>query len=162
MKLNRFLLCLLILPLLSNTCQKDDTTTPIENESYLIFGHYFGHCVGEQCIEIYKLDANSLSEDDKDQYPSTTDFYKGDFAALDDALFEETKDILAHFPIDLLEETETTLGLPDAGDWGGFYVEYKTDDVHRFWLLDKNRNGLPKPYHDFADRMEKKITVLSQ
>ena len=30
------------------------------------------------------------------------------------------------FPSALLDETEVVIGMPDAGDWGGLYIEYKS------------------------------------
>lgn len=39
----------------------------------------------------------------------------------------------------LLKEKKTVIGQPDAGDWGGIYVEYNANGLRKLWLLDKKR-----------------------
>jgi hypothetical protein len=65
------------------------------------------------------------------------------------------------FPTDLLYETSTIIGQPDAGDWGGLYIEYSFDGVRKFWLLDKMTSNVPARYHDFIDDVNEKIAQLN-
>ncbi len=51
-------------------CSSNQTTANLE---YLIFGHFYGECIGEKCVEIYKLNKTQLLEDTQDVYP---DFFK--------------------------------------------------------------------------------------
>lgn len=139
------------------SCEKEDE--PGKSEEVLTFGHFYGFCGGEECIEIFRLDGNTLQEDTLDNYPSAT-FYAGKFVQLSSDKFNLTKDLLDHFPPKLLTEQDTVLGIPDAGDWGGYYVEYKKEGIHRMWLLDKMKDNVPADYHDFMDRMNDKIEAL--
>ena len=53
------LLLLLIIPLLFLIgCDKDDNKNP--NQNYLVFGHYYGMCGGESCVEIFKINNENL------------------------------------------------------------------------------------------------------
>jgi hypothetical protein len=60
----------------------------------------------------------------------------------------------------LLNENHTVIGMPDAGDWGGFYVEYNFNGTRRFWILDKMKANVPSQYHDFIDSLNAKIYLL--
>lgn len=62
--------------------------------------------------------------------------------------------------MDLLNEPSIVIGQPDAGDWGGFYIEYNFDGVRKFWLLDQMKRNVPNGYHDFLDQVNKKINQL--
>ncbi|MBP7184357.1 MAG: hypothetical protein KBA06_02535 [Saprospiraceae bacterium] len=90
------------------------------NSDYLIFGHFYGECFGEKCIEIYKLDNTHLFEDTTDVYPSTTNFYDGSYVQLSQQKFESSRDIMNYFPSDLLNEPNIVIGQPDAADGEDF------------------------------------------
>jgi hypothetical protein len=100
-----------------------------------------------------------LSEDTTDQYPGQQ-FYNGMFIALSQEKFELTKDLLDHFPQDLFSENDSIIGMPDAGDWGGYYIEYNDGIRHRSWLMDKMKSNVPTKYHSFMDQMDQKILLL--
>jgi len=140
------------------SCEKDDLE--LSNLDYIVFGHFYGECMGEQCVEIFKLEKEKLFEDTKNQYPNSNDFYNGNYVQLSQQMFNETKDLTNNFPTDLLNETDIIIGQPDAGDWGGLYVEYNFDGVRRFWLLDQKKSNVPAKYHDFIDKVNEKISLL--
>ncbi len=142
-------------------CKKEEIT-PANTENYLVFGHFFGFCFGEKCIEIFKVSDIEVSEDSLDKYPQRDTFYKGNFKTLSNDKFLAVKDISNTFPTALLSEKDTVIGMPDAGDWGGFYIEYKKDGVHKFWILDKLKTNVPEKYHAFMKQMEDKITILQK
>ncbi len=125
-----------------------------------MFGHFFGFCDGEQCIEIFRLEQERLLEDTKDKYPRTDDFYQGAYVRQTSAHFDACKDLKDFFPADLLLESNHVIGQPDAGDWGGLYIEYNFDGTHQFWLLDLNKRNVPAKYHAFIDKVEEKISLL--
>lgn len=108
------------------SCTKENTPVKpiLASTDYLLFGHYFGECMGEQCIEMFKLEQNQISEDNKDLY-SFTPFYDGNFIPLSEQKFDLAKDLINSFPADLLKETTNTFGCPDCADGGGLYIEYK-------------------------------------
>ena len=54
------------------SCNKDDEIE-LNQTVFLVFGHFYGECIGEECVEIFKLTTNKLYEDTNDNY-SGTDF----------------------------------------------------------------------------------------
>lgn len=154
MKILSLLIIALFLTLTS--CTKDED---VKNDEVLTFGQFFGFCAGDGCIRIYKMDQTSIKEDTTDQYPSEQ-FYNGIYVPLSESKFNETKDLFNSFPQDLFNESQTTIGMPDAGDWGGYYVEYKKGDQHKMWLIDKMRTNVPEKYHAFLDKIDEKLVIL--
>ena len=71
---------------------------PNSNTATLTFGHYFGFCQGEECIEIFKLTNSELSEDTTDQYPGQQ-FYNGMFIALSQEKFVLPESIGKYSPL---------------------------------------------------------------
>lgn len=130
---------------------------------YIVFGHFYGKCVGEGCIEIFKVDGANLLEDTLDRYPGSDDFYPGNFVTqLSNEKFELVKDLKNDFPEALLDETMVVQGQPDAGDWGGIYFEIQRGTTHRFWLLDQHDDHMPAAYNAFVDRINEKIAIIQQ
>ena len=72
------------------SCHKDcGTECGVTDEEYIVFGHFYGYCVGEGCIEMYKIEDSRVYEDTKDQYPGRDDFYQGHFnTTLSDEKFQ--------------------------------------------------------------------------
>lgn len=152
--LNTIFLAIILL----TSCEKDDVE--LSNSDYIVFGHFYGECMDEECIEIFRLEKDKLFEDTKDQYPSSNHFYDGNYVQLSQQKFNDTKDLTNNFPKDLIEESDTVIGQPDAGDWGGLYVEYNFNGIRKFWLLDQKKSNVPKKYHDFIDEVNEKIGQL--
>ncbi len=155
-KVFSILFSLLLLTYIS--CKKN--TIVLSDADYLIFGHFHGFCTGEKCIEIFRLEKDKLFEDTKDLYPSSTEFYNGNYIELSHQKYANTKDLVNYFPNDLLNEAKTIIGMPDGGDWGGFYIEYNYNGVRKFWLLDKMKFNVPTKYHGFIDSLNSKISQL--
>jgi hypothetical protein len=142
------------------TCCKKDENLELSKSDYIIFGHFYGECAGEWCVEIFKLEQGKLFEDTEDKYPNKNAFYDGNYVQLSQQKFNDTKDLINYFPTDLLNETGTVIGQPDAGDWGGLYVEYNFDGVRQFLLLDQMERNVPTKYHNFIDKVNEKIEHL--
>jgi hypothetical protein len=140
------------------SCQ--DETITISAPDYLVFGHYYGECIGEQCVEIFRLEQDKLYEDKMDAYPYSNGFYIGSYILLSQEKFNKVKDLTGFFPADLLTEQDTVIGQPDAGDWGGLYIEYNIDGVRKFWLIDQMKSNVPAKYHEFIDKVNEKISLL--
>lgn len=158
-----FFSCTLILA----ACDKDPGCSPIPENGYMVFGHFYGECWGEGCVEIFKLENGKLYEDTLDRYPSTDGPYEGAYVELPASSYESVRDILGAFPEELLAEPEHVIGQPDAGDWGGIYVEIITSGdieppMHRFWLLDQMDSNMPAVYNVFVDKINEKIAVIHQ
>lgn len=150
------ILCLAVLSL--SSCKKEKIT--LYDADYLVFGHFYGECMGERCVEIYRLEKDHLFEDTKDQYPSFNEFYTGIYVPLSQQNFNDTKDLMNDFPMSLIDDTAQVIGYPDAGDWGGLYIEYNFNEVSRYWILDQMKDNVPAQYHAFIDRVNEKIDRL--
>lgn len=157
MKRNNLIFSCLII-LLTASCTNDGVD--LSKSDYLIFGRYNGQCVGEQCIEIFKLEQDNLYEDTKDNYPDRDYLYDGNYVLLSREKFNLAKDLTSSFPTDLLKEVKTTIGLPDGGDWGGLYIEYNYNGVRKFWMIDLNKDNVPEKYHAFIAKVTEKINLL--
>jgi hypothetical protein len=156
MKQRIFTFCLLII--ITASCRKDKDK--LSSFDYLIFGHFYGECFGEQCIEIFKLEQNQLLEDTTDIYPNSTSFYNGKYKLLSQQKFDSARDLVNFFPAELLTEPDTVIGQPDAGDWGGLYIEYSDNGKRKFWLLDQMKSNVPSKYHTFIDKVNEKIKLI--
>jgi hypothetical protein len=143
-----------------SSCEKNTIKSVISDSDYLIFGHFYGECLGKHCVQIYKLESDKLLEDDLDKYPNSTGFYEGKFVQLSNDKFNIVKGLMNDFPKELLKESNVRVGEPDAGDWGGLYIEYNVGGVRKFWLLDKNKNNVPAKYHAFIEKVNQKIRLL--
>lgn len=154
------IICFIGLALIFGSCKKDDNSDAKGLSDYLVFGSFHGFCQGEQCIELFRIDSLNLFEDQTDGYPNQKEFYKGDYVALSEAKFKATKSIQNDFPEKLLEEVDTVFGCPDCLDQGGYYVEYKKGEVHRFWIIDKAKGSVPTYLHPFMEEMQEKIEAL--
>ena len=153
-----FLMMFCLITLFLTSCKK--SSVELSGSDYIVFGHFYGECVGKECIEIFRLEKDKLFEDTKDRYPNSKDFYVGNYVQLSQQKFIDTKDLTNTFPTDLLNETNNVIGQPDAGDWGGLYVEYNFNGVRKFWLLDQMKSNVPKKYHNFIDKINEKIKQL--
>jgi len=156
MKLATGIITLIVL--LFSSCKKE--TMDLAENDYLVFGHFYGECMGEGCVEIFRIESDKLLEDTKDTYPGSIDFYKANYKSLSVEDFQNTQDLVSYFPNDLLTEKNTVIGQPDAGDWGGIYIEYNYKGIHKFWLIDKMKSNVPDKYYNFIDKVEEKISKL--
>ena len=153
---NLIALCFLIIAI--SSCNKKETN----DIDYLIFGHFYGECAGEECVEIFKLSKTNLFEDNTDVYPNELSKIDGNFKELSHNLFTECQSLFNSIPEKLWDEDETTIGIPDAGDWGGIYVEYQKDGEIKFWLLDQMKSNVPDYLHSFIDEINSKIAKINE
>ncbi len=148
------------------SCSVENEDDPVEkvDESYMVFGHFYGFCQGEQCIEIFKIMDGKLYEDTNDHYPTSQGLYEGEFIELSAAKYEMVSDLKAAFPFEKLRDSKTVIGQPDAGDWGGMYVEYHTggDEEPKFWLLDLLDSNTPEHVSDFVNLAQEKIEMINE
>ncbi|MTI41077.1 hypothetical protein [Fulvivirga lutimaris] len=135
---------------------------PTEEGEYLLFGTYAGECLGEECIEIFKLTGSTLSEDKNDNYPNTQSTYSGDFNLLSDDKFEIAKSLLSSTPASLLIITDTIIGQPDYADGGGIYFEYNVNNTHRYWLIDQVKSNVPNALHPWMDKVNSVVDQINE
>ncbi|WP_210463680.1 hypothetical protein [Rufibacter roseolus] len=148
--------CLGLMTLLG--CEPEDQS-PFEPD-YLVFGHFYGFCGGEQCVEIFKIQGGQLYEDTKDQYPNRNGPYDGNFVRKSEVLYEKVRDLPFNFPPRLLLENDTIIGMPDAADGGGIYLEISKDGQRRYYFIDKTRYQVPDYLHPYLDQVEAAINEL--
>lgn len=143
----------------------DDGSNEVEmvrsDDGYLVFGSFAGYCQGEACIEIFKIENGRLYEDSRDGYPSSNNLpYAGDFELLSEEKYELVTNMSENFPERLAEEINLVLGMPDAYDQGGIYVELKRNDRIQYWLLDRDISNLPEYLHGWVELVEEKVKLL--
>ena len=155
------LLLLLILPLFIFVgCDPEEENNP-NVQDYLMFGHFYGECFGESCVEIFKIDNQNLWEDINDTYPSSLNFYVGDFYNLNGDFFDQISDLINYFPLEVLDEESIVIGMPDYADGGGLYIEYYYFGEHKFWLIDQMKTNVPDYLHSFIDIVNEKISIIN-
>ncbi len=149
------LTALILVSLLS--CSSDDGIE-LNDKNFLIFGHFYGECGGENCVETFKLTGSTLFEDTNDNYVGI-DF---NFIKLDDSKFEVVKDLVDFFPNQLLTTNETTFGCPDCGDGGGLFIQYSKNGTIKKWTIDQTKSNVPSYLHDFIDKVNDKIRLINE
>lgn len=148
--------------ILYSSCCREDVEQNISTESYLIFGHFYGECLGEQCVEIFKLENEKLFEDLDALYPNSQSIYSGEFTELEDNMYQLAKDLVDYIPEELLESTENVFGCPDCADQGGLYIEYKSGILLKHWMIDQSKTGVPGYLHEFMDKVNEKIELINE
>lgn len=150
------LICSLLILLLFISCKKEDNTNTATYD-YLIFGHFYGMCWSEECVETYKLTTNSLYEDTLDDYMHNS----FSFTQLSQAKFNQVSSLLNNISNDLLNETDTIIGCPDCADQGGVYVQISENGIVKRWLIDQ-ANVAPQSIQDFKEEINEKIGIINQ
>ncbi len=138
------------------SCSSDDGIE-LNETNFLVFGHFYGECGGEGCIETFKLTGTSLFEDTNDNYVGI-DF---NFIKLTNDKFEAVKDLVDFFPNELLTSSETTFGCPDCADGGGLFIQYSKNGVIRNWTIDQSKSNVPNFLHNFMDKVNEKIQLIN-
>lgn len=125
-----------------NSTKNDLETNELtaQNADYLVFGKFFGHCMGE-CATLFKLDGTQLFADDMPRFNGWEDL-KFKAEPLPDARVQAAKELLEAFPQELLNEAET-IGCPDCADQGGFALEIRKDGTLHHWRIDTNKDQIP-------------------
>lgn len=142
--------------------RNSDTNMLMRRTVVLTFGRFFGKCTGGPCVNIYRLTSDELLQDSVDKYPSRDDFYNGKFEKFKGSERILTKGLLSEFPYELLGSKNRVIGSPDAGDWGGVYLEYRDDVNHEFWILDLNSNNLPKNLRNYVDLIDRTVNNIDE
>jgi len=144
------------------SCQNDEdingrlANIELSGGTFLVFGHFFGECQGERCVETFKLTGENLYEDTIDDYSAAS----LNFVALDETLFNQVKDLSEFIPAELLETEGSTIGCPDCADGGGLHIEYTQNSKTTKWRIDQNKANVPSYLHDFIDKVNEKIGLL--
>ncbi|HRS40504.1 MAG TPA: hypothetical protein P5174_00665 [Dysgonamonadaceae bacterium] len=138
------------------SCAKDDKIL-LTDSNYLIFGRYYGMCVGDNCILTYKLTGEKLYEDTRHNYLAQN----FNFIELGEDKFELVKDLTQYFPAELLSSKDSIFGCPDCGDQGGLLVKYVENGKEKTWRIDQSKSAIPIYLHNFIDKLNEKITLIN-
>ena len=150
------LLLIFIVAMLLFGCSSSNDIKLNDND-YLIFGHFYGFCLGENCIELFKLTNDKLYEDTLDNYNGSP----VNFEELSNEKFEQVKDLIDALPTILLTDTEEVFGCPDCADGGGLHIEYSKNGHIRRWRIDQVKANVPYFLHDFMDAVNEKISLIN-
>lgn len=131
--MKKIVVALLTIGVLVSCTNDDDSEININEENFLVFGHFYGECFGEGCIETFKLTDTSLFEDTVDDYSGQT----MEFIELENETFEAVKNIADSFPNQLLNQNETVFGCPDCADGGGLFIQYSENGTVKSWRIDQ-------------------------
>jgi len=154
-----FILAITASAILPVACDREQEPSALD---YMVFGTFYGECVGEQCVEIYRLEDGHLYEDTTDTYPGSQAPLGGDYDELSPALYDAVKDMIGPLPAGLRDTAATVIGQPDAGDWGGAYLEWKEGSFHRFWLLDLHLGNVPSDYHAIIGQIQSAVATINE
>ncbi|WP_299393734.1 hypothetical protein [uncultured Gelidibacter sp.] len=148
-------LILVLTTFLFTACNSDDISK--KTGDYLIFGHYYGMCAGENCVAIFKLTDTKLYEntDDKQSLENLK------FRELDEASFNQVKDLTTYMPQQLLEDDTTVFGCPDCADGGGLFIQLSKNGVVYKWTIDQVKENVPEYLHEFMDKVNEKIALIN-
>ena len=156
--MKKIVFTLFTLGILASCNSDDDNSININEENFLIFGHFYGECAGEECVETFKLTDKSVFED-------TIDDYNGQnmqFIELEIDLFEQVQNITDFFPNQLLNQNETVFGCPDCTDGGGLFIQYSENGNIKSWRIDKIKSNVPEYLHSFMDKVNEKIALINE
>ncbi len=143
------------------SCTNQDENPDFSDADAIVFGHFYGFCTGEECIEIFKLTDDALYEDISDTYPRWDRYYEGNYIKLSQDKFEAVQSLREIIPDQLFSEQDTVFGSPDAADGGGLYFAIKKDEYSRFWIIDQVDNDLPSYLKDFRSDLNESITLIN-
>ena len=132
-------------------CSSDESSF---DEPTIIFGHFFGECGGERCLETYMLQGDSLFEDLNDSFDRSFNF-----SPLSAELFNQVSDLRTFIPDELNELDGQTFGCPDCADQGGIFLQL-VDQDDKVFTIDQDTNGLPEYLQIFAGQVNDRIALL--
>jgi len=147
----------LTISVLLSCSDSDDNNININEQNFLVFGHFYGECAGEGCVETYKLTDKALYEDILDNYNSN----EQEFVKLENQKFEQVKDLPDFFPNQLLNQNETVFGCPDCTDGGGLFIQYSENGNVKSWRIDQVKDNIPSYLHNFVDKVNEKIQLIN-
>jgi len=139
------------------SCINNDDSIEINEQNFLIFGHFYGKCIGEGCVETFKLTDKKLFEDTIDDYIGQN----FEFMELENDKFEKVKNLVDFFPNQLLNKSETVFGCPDCADGGGLFIQYSESGNLKSWRIDQSKNNVPTYLHNFIDKVNEKIGLIN-
>ena len=125
----------------------------------LVFGHFYGECLGDGCVKTFLLTKDALYQDTLHYY---TPYGRFAWSKLPDTTFEEVKHLMDLFPQQLAAEPDSILGCPDCTDGGGLHIEYVSASSKKLWRIDQMQNNVPAYLHAFMDTVNSYIHQMKE
>lgn len=141
-----------LMGLMAISCKK--SSEKLEDADYIVFGTFYGFCMGEECREMYMLTNENLYEDIDD---SNADEY----VELPTDLYADVVDLETSIPADLKALPDSTFGCPDCHDQGGVFLRIKKDDVDQSWTIDNDLDAIPTYLHGIVDLIHEKVELIN-
>jgi len=148
----RKLLVIGLLGLIALSCKK--STEKLEKGDFIVFGSFYGFCMGEECREMYMITDEKLYEDVDD---SSTDEY----VELPSDLFAAVADLESAIPSELIEQPDSTFGCPDCHDQGGVYLKIKKDGLAQSWTIDNDLEAIPAYLNGIVNLIHEKVELIN-
>lgn len=156
-------------------CTADPIDVEIEEETkartsvntepkIVVFGRYYGRCIGNNCVEIYRFDGSNIYEDINEKRPGHDDFFEGNFKHLVELdvrlnLFK----LVNELPYEHLTSLRGNIvGDPGAYGQGVYYLEYQDTFIRKFWIIDTDKSNTPKEIHPYTDLLGEMIDIIEQ
>jgi hypothetical protein len=147
----------------SGTGCSGDSGGSLRPDDYIVFGDFYGECLGESCVDIFKVAKGQVLEDTLDHYPIASRLpHQVAFVQISRDRYQEIVDLIGNIPARLFDEKDTVIGQPDAGDWGGFYLETNISGAVRCWLIDKMDDNLPEYLRGYARKLDEAILIAGE
>lgn len=154
MKFTNFILIIFLFINISCTPEEQKETSSLD---YLTFGHFYGFCIGDNCVSTFKITDHKLFKD-------ITKNYSGEdlvFTELNNDKFELAVDLIDAFPLELLKNEEEVIGCPDCSDKGGLFIQHSVNGIVKSWRIDLIKTNVPEYLHDFMDKVQEKIALIN-
>ncbi len=141
-----------LMGLMAMSCKK--SSEKLEDGDYILFGTFYGFCMGEECREMYMLTIDKLYED-------IDDGNEVEYVELPTDLYADVHDIKMSIPADLTALPDSTFGCPDCHDQGGVFLRIKKDDVDQSWTIDNDLDAIPTYLHSIVDLIHEKVELIN-
>ena len=142
---------------LNAACNKEENTA-LDMDSF-IFGQYCNYCVGD-CAQFYKIEAENIYSDEQiERFSGVGDLNFNN--TLPKEKFDLAKTLIENFPLQILEE-QSIIGLPDAHDQCGLFIEYKKGTTQKHWYIDTVEERLPEYLQTYTKEVKNVIHTLQE
>ncbi len=128
----------------------------------LIFGRFYGFCIGESCVEIYQVDEEKLLEDTTDNILFQGIFQTGQYIEMSEEEHQIALELLEEVPIQLTENNNQVFGCPDCADQGGLHLRIKDGGMDRNFRFDLRNSENPEYLRPYLRKVNEVVDQLAQ
>ena len=138
------------------SCSKD-MSNPVNPGDYLIFGTFYGECLGN-CSHFFMIRDGLLFMDDveigiPEEIPFTND-------PMSSADYDLAVELQEEFPSDLTDSDKRIYGCPDCHDQGGVYLELNNSEGRFKWRIDTDDDEQSEAISTYKKRVMEVVSLL--